>query len=122
MEKVKVEDGGIFLEKDKIFIIHGDKIPKSKDFEKAKTVIIGHEHPAVALEDAAKHETFKCFLKGKFGKKTLIVLPSVSEIAVGTNILRDKTLSPFLEQDLRNFEVWLVEDKPYYFGRLNELE
>jgi len=40
---------------------------------------------------------------------------------VGSDVLSEKTLSPFLKQPLEKFECWLVEDKPYYFGRLGEL-
>lgn len=121
-ENLKIFEEGYFFETEKIFITHGNKIPKSKDFGRAKTVIIGHEHPAISLKDNVKAETFKCFLKGKYLEKNLIVLPSISEISYGTNILREKTLSPFLNQDLSNFEVWIVEDKPYYFGKIRALE
>ncbi len=122
MRKVKVEKEFLFLEKEKIFLCHGDKIFETKEFDNAKTIIIGHQHPAITLRDAAKHETFKCFIKGKFENKNLIVLPSVCESSFGLNVLEKKIVSPFLEQDLGNFETWIVEDKAYYFGKLKELE
>ncbi len=105
----------------KILITHGDKIPSKDVLQQASTIIIGHEHPAVSLKDGARVETFKCFLKGKYKGKNLIVLPSFNEVIKGTNIMRDKTLSPFLKQNLDDFEVFAVEDKIYDFGKLGKL-
>jgi len=111
----------LYFAKQKILLLHGDKIPDSKNFSKAKTLIIGHEHPAVTLREGVKAEQFKCFLKGKFKGKTLIVMPSFSSMAYGTDLLREKPLSPFLQGSLSNFEAWAVEDKPYYVGRVRDL-
>lgn len=109
-----------FLEKEKVFFTHGHRINKTKEFRKAETIVIGHEHPAISIREGAKTERFKCFLKGKFGKKTIIVQPSMSAIAIGTDIMQGSFLSPFLKKGLDGFEVWAVEDKPYYFGRIGE--
>lgn len=106
---------------DKMLIAHGDKIPDKELLKNASTIIIGHEHPAISLKDGARVETFKCFLKGKYKKKDLIVLPSFNSIIEGTNLLRDKILSPFLKQNLDNFEIFVVEDKVYNFGKLRNL-
>lgn len=106
---------------DKVLITHGDKIPGKDVLQQASTIIIGHEHPAVSLKDGARIETFKCFLKGKYKGKNLIVLPSFNAVVGGTNIMRDKTLSPFLRQNLDDFEVFAVEDKVYNFGKLGKL-
>ncbi len=111
-----------FLEEKKILFLHGDKIPLTKEFKEAKTIIIGHEHPAIVLRDGIKTEKFKCFLKGSFGRKTLIVLPSFNSTAEGTDVLRKKLLSPFLHQDLNKFEVWVIADKTYFFGKISELD
>ncbi|HLD59192.1 MAG TPA: metallophosphoesterase [archaeon] len=121
-KKISVFKEGFFLEKTKIFITHGGFIPNSDEFRKAKTIIIGHEHPAVSLRESTKIETFKCFLKGKFKKKDLIVLPSISNIAYGTDILKQEILSPFLQQNLSEFRAWLVEDKVYYFGKIKNIK
>src|SRR3989338_9988496 len=51
------------------YFCHGDKIPKTAAFKKAKTVIIGHEHPAIALKEDLRVEKFKCFLFGKYTDK-----------------------------------------------------
>ena len=107
-DSVKFED---------IQIIHGDKIPLNL----SKTVIIGHEHPAVTASDNISSEKFKCWLKGKFQGKDLIVQPSFNLVTTGTDVLREKLLSPFLQQDLSNFEVWIVSDEVLYFGKLKNL-
>jgi len=110
-----------FLPKEKILFVHGHKIIRTPQFAKAKTLVIGHEHPAVSLRDGAKVEKYKCFLKGKFEGKTIIVMPSFSALSEGTDILQAGKLSPFLQHNLENFEAWLVADKSYYFGKLKNL-
>lgn len=103
-------------------ITHGDKIPDSiKNYKSYDTIIIGHEHPAISIKDGARVERFKCFLKGKYKGKNLIVQPSFNAIIEGTDLLRDKTLSPFLKQNLDSFDVYIVEDKVYKFGKLKGL-
>jgi putative SbcD/Mre11-related phosphoesterase len=104
---------------DDILIMHGNK--KIKIPGKIKTIIIGHEHPAVVLKQGAREERYKCFLKGKYKRKTLIVMPSFKLLAEGINILSERKISPYLKQDLSNFEIWIVEDKVYYFGKLKNL-
>ncbi|MBI2541708.1 metallophosphoesterase [Candidatus Woesearchaeota archaeon] len=102
-------------------IVHGNKIPDAKALKGIKNIIIGHEHPAISLKDGPRVEQFKCFLKGKYKGKNLIVQPSFNTIVEGTDILKDKILSPFLKQSLDNFEVYVVEDKVYGFGKLKGL-
>jgi len=99
-----------------IAILHGDKVLETK----AKTLIIGHEHPAVTLSDGVTTEKFKCFIKGKYKRKGLIVLPSFNLITEGADILQSRKLSPYLD-DVDNFEVWIVEDKIRYFGKVKNL-
>jgi len=121
--KLKIYDN-YFIEKLKTFILHGDKLPdkKSNEFKKAKLLIIGHEHPAISLRQGTKKELFKCFLKGKFNGKTLIVLPSFTDAAIGTDLFNEQLLSPFLQQNIDEFEAWLIEDKAYYFGKIKDIE
>jgi uncharacterized protein len=106
---------------DDILICHGDKLPKAESLSGVKTIIIGHEHPAVSLREDVRVEKFKCFLKGTWKKNTLIVLPSFSSIIEGTDVLKERVLSPFLNQDLGKFEVFVVGDQVYNFGKLNKL-
>jgi len=104
-----------------IIVVHGDKIPKTKSFKSAKTIIIGHEHPAISLRDDVRTEKFKCFIKGKYKRKTLIVQPSCNLITEGTDIQSQDLLSPFLRQSLDRFEVFVVSDRVYGFGKLGNL-
>lgn len=112
-----VED--LFL--DSIFITHGHKLPSKDRMSKIKTIIIGNEHPAIVLQDGAKSEKYKCFLKGKWKKKDLIVMPSFQQITIGTDVLEGNFLSPYLHQDLSKFEVFIVEDKVYDFGTIKKI-
>jgi len=101
---------------DDITILHGHKIIPDLN----KIIIIGHEHPAISFKERPS-EKFKCFLKGSYRKHVLIVIPSFNFVFEGTNILKEKLLSPFLQQDLSKFEVFVVEDKVYNFGKLKDI-
>lgn len=106
---------------DDIFICHGDEIINNEEFRKSKIIIIGHEHPAVGFRDKTKYESFKCFLKGRYLDKILIVLPSFNPLTVGTDVLRNRLLSPFLQQNITKFEAYVTEkDKIYDFGKLKK--
>ena len=104
-----------------VLITHGHKIPNKNILKKAKTIVIGHEHPAISLRENIRTEKFKCFLKGKYKGKSLVVMPSFCLVTEGTDILKEKLLSPFLDQDLKNFDVFVVADKVYDFGKLKNL-
>ena len=102
-----------------IYICHGHKIPTDKDYEKAKKIIIGHEHPAISLRDGPRTEKYKCYLKGKHENKGLIVMPSMTMVNEGTDVLKEKLLSPFLkDKNIKEFEAYIVGDKVYYFGKI----
>ena len=88
---------------------------------KIKTVIIGHEHPAINLKDGPRSEKYKCFLKGKFKSYDLIVQPSFTPLIEGTDILAEDLLSPFLKKNLYDFQVFIVGDKVYDFGKIKKL-
>lgn len=103
-------------------ITHGHKVWKDKGFLKAKILIIGNEHPAISIKEGVKSEIYKCFLVGKWKKKVLIVMPSFLPIIEGTDINREKLLSPYLQQNLSNFRVFVVGDKIYEFGKLSKLK
>lgn len=104
-----------------IMVLHGDSVPK--DIPKnIKTIVIGHEHPAAGLHEGIRSETYKCFLVGKWKKYKLIVMPSMFQITEGTDVLKEKLLSPFLKQKLGNFDVFIVADEVYEFGKLKKLE
>jgi putative SbcD/Mre11-related phosphoesterase len=104
----------------KILVVHGNKIPSDDILKETSTIIIGHEHAAVSIKEGNRVEKFKCFLKGKWKGKVLIVQPSFNLVTEGTNVLNEEILSPFLKQNLKNFDVWIVADKVYEFGKLGK--
>ncbi|MAG16424.1 phosphoesterase [Candidatus Woesearchaeota archaeon] len=108
--------------KDGIFICHGHQIPTTDVFKKSKLLIIGNEHPAVSIKEGPRSETFKCFLKGTFKNKDMIVMPSFNPITIGTDVLKEQFISPFLNQDINSFEVFVIAGNVYYFGKVKDLK
>ena len=107
--------------KNKILVIHGDKIPNNKLLKDVKTIIIGHEHPAVSVREGARAELFKAYLIGNWKKYNIIVQPSFNLVVEGTDVLKEEVLSPFLKGNLGNFEAVVVADKLYRFGKVSGL-
>lgn len=102
---------------DDILITHGDVVPVNLQ----KTIIIGHEHAAVSFSEKS-YEKFKCFLKGKWKGHTLIAMPSFNDLTIGTDLRTSEPLSPFLKGNLKNFEVFIPDEKKaLYFGKLRDL-
>lgn len=102
-----------------ILITHGDYVPDKL----APVIIMGHEHPAITLREKSKAEKFKCFIKGKYKKSTLIVQPSFNPLTQGTDVAKEQVLSPLLS-NLSKFEVYIVNDKTHEvlpFGKLKNL-
>lgn len=104
---------------DDILILHGNEIPDK--LPKCKTIIIGHEHPAVGLREGTRKEVFKCYLIGKWKNKELVAQPSFNLITEGTDVLKEKLLSPFLT-NIDNFKCLVVGDKIYDFGKIKKLK
>ncbi len=103
-----------------ILLTHGHKIPPLDD---ANAVIIGHEHPCIGLRSGERVEKIKCFLKGDFRDRALIVMPSFNFVSEGSDILNQDVLSPFLkEANLSQFRVYGVENfEVFDFGRLENI-
>ncbi len=103
-------------------ILHGHSIPDLKEY-KEPTLVIGHEHPCIGLRNGERLEKIKCFLKGQFEDRELIVMPSFNFISEGSDILHEKLLSPFLnKQSLDNFEVYGVENfEVFPFGTVKNI-
>ena len=59
---------------------------------------------------------------GKWNGKKLVAMPSILPIIEGTDVRREKILSPYLKQPLKDFEVFVVGDKVYRFGKLEDLK
>ncbi|RME77307.1 metallophosphoesterase [Candidatus Woesearchaeota archaeon] len=104
---------------DDVFVCHGDKkIPLP---DECKVVIIGHEHPAITLREGVRTEKYKCFLVGNYEGKQLIVLPAFYSAHQGSDITSAKRLSPFLPKNLDSFEVFVVGDTVYPFGKVKNI-
>ncbi|MGM5488766.1 MAG: metallophosphoesterase [Nanobdellota archaeon] len=105
------------LEVDNHLLIHGHEIPEIPD--NIETIVIGHEHPAISIGDNVRKETYKCFLMGQWQHKRLIVVPSFNQVTEGTDVSREKLLSPFLTRGVLDFDVFIVGfDETYHFGTL----
>ncbi len=115
---VKVKDALVLGD---TFIVHGHKkvaIPKG-----VRSMVIGHEHPAVTLAEGARTERFKCYLRGAYGKVRLLVQPSFNQTTTGYDLLQQDVLSPYLKQDLSGFDVFIAEaGKVLAFGTLGSLK
>ncbi|MFH0714847.1 MAG: metallophosphoesterase [Candidatus Diapherotrites archaeon] len=120
-QNLKVTES-FFLEKEKVLVLHGDHLPKAKEVMDAQCIVIGHEHPSITLHEGNRAEKYKCFLKGEWKGRALIVLPSLLQLSEGSDVLNQKHLSPFLKGSLEEFEAWLVEgEKTFYFGKVKNL-
>jgi metallophosphoesterase superfamily enzyme len=69
-----------------------------------ETVVIGHEHPALALtDDVGVKEKVSCVLYGEMKNgKNIVVLPAYSKIANGSevnNMPRQEFLCPVLREN-----------------------
>lgn len=100
-----------------ILICHGDDILDVKN----KVIIIGHEHTAIGLKEGSRIEKYKCFLKGKWKSNILITMPACNPLTIGTDVLREPRLSPYLQHNLDDFEAYIVSDKVYDFGKIKNL-
>jgi putative SbcD/Mre11-related phosphoesterase len=107
---------------DGICVLHGHKLFLDKEVNDSKLLIIGHEHPAVSIREGIKQEKYKCFLLGRWKKKKIIVMPSFFTIFEGSDIRKEKLLSPFLDENkIKDFEVFILGDKVYKFGKLKNI-
>jgi len=101
-----------------VIIVHGDKLIETD----AKAVIIGHEHTAITIRKGAKGEKYKCFLKGKWRGKELIVVPSFNPLLEGTDVLKEELLSPYLEE-IGKFDVFVVsKGEAFNFGKVKDIK
>lgn len=106
---------------DSVLITHGHRILNEFFYKQIKTIVIAHEHPAISLREGIKVEKYKCWLIGQWHSKKLIVMPSFMYIE-GSDITKRSLLSPFLTNvNLDDFEIYIVADKVYKFGKLKIL-
>ena len=75
---------------------HGEELPR--EVKGAKMLIMGHEHPAIGIINAAgSKEKVSCFLSGTYKRIPLLVLPAMNFYAAGVDInfqSRSSLLSP----------------------------
>jgi putative SbcD/Mre11-related phosphoesterase len=117
------------LSLDSFLFIHGDVIPEQNELEKAEVIVMGHEHPAIALfDEVGAKEKIKAFLIGELNEKKLIVMPALSPLASGTEInlaRREDLLSPVLKElvDMDKFKVIGIDEETgsLDFGELGRL-
>src|SRR3989344_6791234 len=105
------------IDSEKICILHGNEVRIEKEVNNAKILIIGHEHPAISLQEGMKSEIYKCFLLGRWKGKKLIFMPSFLPLTEGSDIRKEKLLSPYLS-NIKNFEIFVLGDRIYKFGKL----
>ncbi|RDD54010.1 MAG: phosphoesterase [Candidatus Korarchaeota archaeon NZ13-K] len=96
-----------------LLVIHGHIEPMIP--EDIELIVMGHEHPAITLRDEiGASQKFKVFLDGEYMGARLLVIPAISPLAPGTDLLsvsRRDLLSPILRKvDLDEFRV-IVADK-----------
>jgi len=104
-------------------VMHGDKLPDDATLNKSETIIIGHEHPCIGIRNGERLEKIKCYLKGNYHGKNLIVMPSFNFVTEGSDILHEKPLSPLLKNiKTDKFGVYGVENfEVLYFGRIQDI-
>ena len=110
-----------YIWKDYCFL-HGDIKIKEMEGKGIRYWIMGHVHPAVTLRKGAKSERYKCFLKGKYKKKVVVILPSFFPLVEGSDVL-DKELNVPWKFDVETFEVAVVGEnlEVLNFGKLSKL-
>jgi hypothetical protein len=104
---------------DDILVCHGHKLVKTSE-RNVNTIVISHVHPAIYLREGARVEKYKCFLRGKYKDKDLIVLPSFNPLAEGTDVLNTPSNTPYIGS-FDDFETYAISDKVFRFGKVNSL-
>jgi hypothetical protein len=106
-----------------ILIVHGHKEVKDEKLKKVKTIIIGHEHPAISIKEGLRAERYKCFLFGKYKKKNLIVMPSFNPLVEGADVRKERLLSPYIK-NISDFRAVAISDDgtAFDFGKIKGLK
>ncbi len=102
-------------------IVHGHKkLSEYNIRENYKRVIMGHEHIAIGLRSDKRKELYKSFLYCK----ELIAMPSLFPLIPGTDILREKLLSPILNnRNIDKCKAIIIDENYdlYNFGELKKI-
>jgi len=107
-------------------MFHGEEEPREEFYNKAKFLILAHEHPAIGLyTEIGTKIKYKCFLYGKNDNKYILVLPAISYYMQGTeiNLLpKEELLSPFLRKiDIDELMPITVENEILIFPKIKYL-
>jgi len=112
-----------------IAFLHGHKaFPEIFD-KKIDTVVIGHLHPSIVLEETfgVKREIYKCFLEGPSQKKNFIILPSFLGMSEGTPVNTyfegySESFTIIPKKDIMKFKIYVVgENEVLEFGEIRDL-
>ncbi len=96
-------------------VMHGHK---NTDADK---VIMGHEHPTIKVRESGAIYRYPCFLHIK--ERNVVVLPAFSPVAQGSDVLSaEKFLSPMLNVEVGDIEVYAVEDEVVYLGSVSDVK
>jgi len=101
---IRIDDIGIF---------HGHAMPND-DVLSAKTLIFGHAHPAVFIQDQVGGVKERVWLEGEIEidgeEKKIIVLPAFNDVCASTSVNLDKPVGVFFKiWDYRRAEAILLD-------------
>lgn len=114
----------------KYLVAHGHILPKSFFDKEWDTIIIGHEHPSIALfDELGVKDKLECFLYGNLvDGRNIVILPAFSYVSTGSevNLLpKEELLSPILREftSVDDLKVLTIDEEigPLYFGKLGNL-
>ena len=120
-KRIRLEN--YFIVRDYCFV-HGDREFKEMKDKEIKYWIMGHGHPAVKISDRIKIEKYKCFLRGKYKGKEIIMVPSFFEYSEGSDP-RENDLEMAWDFNYNKFNVKIVGENDLEvrdFGKLGELK
>jgi putative SbcD/Mre11-related phosphoesterase len=131
IDKMHLEHARACILETDILVVHGDEtmerlialgVLKMEQLKSIKTVLMGHEHPALRISDGIREETVKYFLVGKgLGKRNVIVLPSCNPLTFGTDVLRERPLGPLLATYDGFSAFAIVDERILEFGAVKRL-
>jgi putative SbcD/Mre11-related phosphoesterase len=127
LKKRKMKLLGVYIWNGFAFL-HGDEDYDEIWRGEINTIIVGHGHPAVNLQEpkGIKSEKYKCFLVGKFKGKEMIVVPSFIDFYVGSDPREDEMVMAW-DVNWMNFDVKIVSPgegniEVLDFGKLKKLK
>ncbi|WP_460024781.1 metallophosphoesterase [Infirmifilum sp. SLHALR2] len=119
LKKMNIPLRDPYLLEEGIMFIHGHKpLPVEGFAEGVEVILMGHEHPAIALRDeVGARLKLKALLEGQYMGKRVIVLPALSPLMPGTEVNVERNLlSPILrEADIESFKAYAVDPEAGIF-------